>query len=155
MSAGLGRRQGRERGQSDAQADALAYDEDGARPPLSLDVALPVRLPLRRAATATMPHSRPNGSCQLREPAGRRSSRCIRCASLIGAIAPAPLQEWATFYDIRRYGGLQIFLRALAGQGSLRLSGADEPIDEFLDRLGDVRRSRIFRVRPRIGGRRS
>ncbi len=59
-------------------------------------------------------------------------------ATLVGAIAPAPLQEWATFYDIRRYGGLQIFLRALAGQGSLRLSGVDEPIDDFLDRLGAV-----------------
>jgi acyl-coenzyme A synthetase/AMP-(fatty) acid ligase len=48
------------------------------------------------------------------------------------------LQEWATFYDIRRYGGLQIFLRALAGQGSLRLSGAEEPIEGFLARLGGI-----------------
>ncbi len=29
---------------------------------------------------------------------------------------------WATFYDIRRYGGLQIFLRAILGGGSLVLS---------------------------------
>ncbi len=29
---------------------------------------------------------------------------------------------WATFYDIRRYGGLQIFLRAIIGGGSLVLS---------------------------------
>ena len=28
---------------------------------------------------------------------------------------PAASQIWATFYDIRRYGGLQILLRALAG----------------------------------------
>ena len=54
----------------------------------------------------------------------------------MGAIAPAPLQQWATFYDIRRYGGLQIFLRALAGSGSLRLSGVDEDIESFLARCG-------------------
>ena len=34
----------------------------------------------------------------------------------MAAIADAPLQQWATFYDIRRYGGLQIFLRALAAE---------------------------------------
>ena len=33
---------------------------------------------------------------------------------------------WGTFYDIRRYGGLQIFLRALLGGASLVLSSAEE-----------------------------
>ena len=56
--------------------------------------------------------------------------------TLTAAIGPSPLQQWATFYDIRRYGGLQIFLRAMAGQGSLTVSGADESIDAFLVRLG-------------------
>src|SRR6202041_3686822 len=41
-----------------------------------------------------------------------------------------------TFYDIRRYGGLQIFLRTLAGRGSLTLGSVDEGIDAFLIRLG-------------------
>jgi len=43
---------------------------------------------------------------------------------------------WGTFYDIRRYGGLQIFLRAMLGNGSLVLSSADEPLADFLVRLG-------------------
>jgi len=43
---------------------------------------------------------------------------------------------WGTFYDIRRYGGLQIFLRALLGQGSLVLSGAAESTADYLMRLG-------------------
>jgi acyl-CoA synthetase (AMP-forming)/AMP-acid ligase II len=43
---------------------------------------------------------------------------------------------WGTFYDIRRYGGLQILLRAALGGGSLVLSGAGEPIGDFLVRLG-------------------
>ncbi len=41
---------------------------------------------------------------------------------------------WSTFYDIRRYGGLQIFLRSVIGGTDLVLSCADEPVDEFLSR---------------------
>lgn len=43
---------------------------------------------------------------------------------------------WSTFYDIRRYGGLQILLRALLGGGSLVLSNAQESIGNFLIRAG-------------------
>jgi acyl-coenzyme A synthetase/AMP-(fatty) acid ligase len=43
---------------------------------------------------------------------------------------------WGTFYDIRRYGGLQIFLRAVLGGVSLVLSSAGESIAGHLDRLG-------------------
>ena len=47
-----------------------------------------------------------------------------------GARPSAPI--WSTFYDIRRYGGLQIFLRAMLGGGSMVLSSAEEPTGEFL-----------------------
>ncbi len=60
-------------------------------------------------------------------------------AALTGAIKGAALQEphvWATFYDIRRYGGLQIFLRAMLGNASLVLSSPDEPVADHLGRLG-------------------
>jgi acyl-coenzyme A synthetase/AMP-(fatty) acid ligase len=43
---------------------------------------------------------------------------------------------WGTFYDIRRYGGLQIFFRAIIDGGSLILSDAHEPAAEHLARLG-------------------
>jgi acyl-coenzyme A synthetase/AMP-(fatty) acid ligase len=43
---------------------------------------------------------------------------------------------WATFYDIRRYGGLQIFLRTMLDGGSLVLSDAREPVADHLARLG-------------------
>jgi acyl-CoA synthetase (AMP-forming)/AMP-acid ligase II len=43
---------------------------------------------------------------------------------------------WSTFYDIRRYGGLQIFLRAVLGGASLVLSSAQETTREFLARAG-------------------
>jgi acyl-CoA synthetase (AMP-forming)/AMP-acid ligase II len=43
---------------------------------------------------------------------------------------------WSTFYDMRRYGGLQIFLRAMLGGGSMVLSSALEPVGDFLARAG-------------------
>ncbi len=62
---------------------------------------------------------------------------------LTDAIKSRALQDeklvWATFYDIRRYGGLQIYLRALLGGGSLVLSGACEPVAAFLARLQEHR----------------
>jgi acyl-coenzyme A synthetase/AMP-(fatty) acid ligase len=42
---------------------------------------------------------------------------------------------WATFYDIRRYGGLQILLRAVLGAHTLVLSAAGESIPDHLGRL--------------------
>jgi acyl-coenzyme A synthetase/AMP-(fatty) acid ligase len=57
--------------------------------------------------------------------------------ALTGAIQPASANDivWGTFYDIRRYGGLQILLRALLGHASLILSDADESVGDFLERL--------------------
>src|ERR1700744_1810538 len=42
---------------------------------------------------------------------------------------------WATFYDIRRYGGLQIFLRAIIGGGSMVLSDHGEVLADHVARL--------------------
>jgi acyl-CoA synthetase (AMP-forming)/AMP-acid ligase II len=42
---------------------------------------------------------------------------------------------WATFYDIRRYGGLQIFLRAVIGGGSMVLSEYGEALGDHVARL--------------------
>ncbi len=58
-------------------------------------------------------------------------------ATLTNAFAgkepPAPGTVWSTFYDIRRFGGLQILLRGLLG-GSLVLSSPDESVVDFLAR---------------------
>jgi acyl-CoA synthetase (AMP-forming)/AMP-acid ligase II len=60
-------------------------------------------------------------------------------SALTAAIKPMPPRErppvWATFYDIRRYGGLQIFFRAMLGEGSLVLSCAGEAVADHLERL--------------------
>jgi len=57
-------------------------------------------------------------------------------APIIGGARPAVPPVWATFYDIRRYGGLQIFLRALLGGGSMVLSCPEESTADFLIRAG-------------------
>ena len=119
------------------EADALVHDDETA-PPLALELTLRARLPLAPregadpAALASewvLPTSGTSGAPKL---------AVHSLQTLVGAITPAPLQQWATFYDIRRYGGLQIFLRALSGAGSLRLASPEEPIESFLDRLGEL-----------------
>jgi acyl-CoA synthetase (AMP-forming)/AMP-acid ligase II len=63
-------------------------------------------------------------------------------AGLTGAIAasqPGPASAsppvWATFYDIRRYGGLQMLLRALVGGHSLVLADPGEATAELIARM--------------------
>ncbi len=59
-------------------------------------------------------------------------------AGLTGAIAPLGATDevvWGTFYDVRRYGGLQMLLRALTGGGSMVLSHTGEPVAAFIGRL--------------------
>ena len=61
-------------------------------------------------------------------------------ASLTGAIDSGKPRSghviWSTFYDIRRYGGLQIFLRAMMTGTSLILSSAQKSTADFLARVG-------------------
>jgi acyl-coenzyme A synthetase/AMP-(fatty) acid ligase len=70
---------------------------------------------------------------------GRPKMVAHTLASLCGAIeaggALADAQVWSTFYDIRRYGGLQIFLRAMLTGGSMVLSSPTESTAEFLARV--------------------
>lgn len=64
--------------------------------------------------------------------------------NLTSLVAPIQLAKstgdkfvWGTFYDMRRYGGLQVFLRAILGGGSLVLSSATETTGEHLMRLSE------------------
>lgn len=61
--------------------------------------------------------------------------------TLAGAIDPEDRPPksavWSTFYDIRRYGGLQILLRAVLTRTSLVLSSAQEPVYRFFARCAD------------------
>jgi acyl-coenzyme A synthetase/AMP-(fatty) acid ligase len=61
--------------------------------------------------------------------------------SLAGAIDASeahPDVIWGTFYDIRRYGGLQIYLRAILTRSSLLLTRPEESVAHFLERAGQA-----------------
>jgi acyl-CoA synthetase (AMP-forming)/AMP-acid ligase II len=76
--------------------------------------------------------------------------------SLGGALPRQPASAkpmvWSTFYDIRRYGGLQIYLRAVLSGSPLVLSSAGESTHDFLTRAARWA-SRTFQARHRIGAR--
>jgi acyl-coenzyme A synthetase/AMP-(fatty) acid ligase len=124
-----------------AGVDAIVSDED--TPDLQ-----PLSVPLHVTCT---PAIAPDPATQ---PGGRQTEWTLftsgttgipkmvvhTLASLTSAIKPRARRDgqpvWATFYDIRRYGGLQILLRAVLDGGSLILADPEEPIGEHLARLG-------------------
>jgi acyl-coenzyme A synthetase/AMP-(fatty) acid ligase len=123
-----------------AQADTWLADPGSSPPPAAggLDFALdadPVPQPSgieRRASCATEWVLLTSGTTG----APKLVAHTLR--SLTNAFAAEPAEEgaapvWSTFYDIRRYGGLQIYLRALYA-GSLVLSSAGEATTDFLAR---------------------
>jgi acyl-coenzyme A synthetase/AMP-(fatty) acid ligase len=67
--------------------------------------------------------------------------------SLAGAIEATSSSQgplvWSTFYDIRRYGGLQMFLRALLTGASLVVSSTEGSITDFLIRAAAYRVTHI------------
>jgi acyl-coenzyme A synthetase/AMP-(fatty) acid ligase len=109
-----------------AEADAVLGDEI-AQPPLPCKVE-------RRSSEATEWILLTSGTTGLPKLVVHSFE------SLAGALPRQPASTkpmvWSTFYDIRRYGGLQIFLRAIMSGSPLVLSGAGEPVREFLARAG-------------------
>jgi acyl-coenzyme A synthetase/AMP-(fatty) acid ligase len=124
----------------DAEADAIVHDAQASPPPGIVAFAAPCALPLRLRASASAPRRATEWVLLTSGTTGDPKMVVHTLATLTGPIqqrvAPATVQNWATFYDIRRYGGLQIFLRAIAGRGSLTLRGLGESVDDFLIRAG-------------------
>jgi acyl-coenzyme A synthetase/AMP-(fatty) acid ligase len=124
---------------ADAKIDAAVID--GEAPQAVLNIPLRVVCAPRIAPAADSP-----GSYVLTEwvlltsgTTGVPKMVVHSLAGLTAAIVPRADAEpvvWGTFYDIRRYGGLQIFLRAVLGGASLIVSSAGEPVAEHLLRLG-------------------
>jgi len=121
-----------------AEIDAIVTD--GSVPPQL--TALPVRVV---CTPRIAPLAAPPRTCERTEwvlltsgTTGVPKMVAHSVAGLTAAIAPRVSADpvvWGTFYDIRRYGGLQIFLRAVLGGASLVLSSAGEPVAEHLSRL--------------------
>jgi acyl-coenzyme A synthetase/AMP-(fatty) acid ligase len=123
-----------------AEVDAVVGGAGGP-PPAARSVALQVTGRAAIAAAAERParHRVTEWILLTSGTTGTPKMAVHSLASLTGAIKVDRERTthvvWATFYDIRRYGGLQIFLRAMLGGTSLVLSGAHEPMASHLQRL--------------------
>ncbi len=123
----------------DAEIDAVVTDQPARWADAGVDLVVADRTPARSAAKSTTEHA----TDWLMLTSGTSGvPKIVRhtLEGLTGAIAAdgpargaAPV--WATFYDIRRYGGLQIFLRAVIGGGSMVLTEPGEPIADHVARL--------------------
>src|SRR6202451_4621117 len=124
-----------------AEADAVVTDE-GTPDHAAFD--LPVRVVCAPAVVPAeeraLPHAQTEWVLLTSGTSGVPKMAVHSLASLIAPIGAGQRIDgavvWGTFYDIRRYGGLQIFLRAILGGASLVLSCAGEPIADHLARLG-------------------
>ncbi len=71
---------------------------------------------------------------------GRAKMVAHTLAALTATIAPVPAggarPVWGTFYDVRRYGGQQVLLRAVLGGCPLVLGSEGEAVGDHLRRLG-------------------
>jgi acyl-coenzyme A synthetase/AMP-(fatty) acid ligase len=124
-----------------AEADAILIDERAA----------PVALPLEtfnaraRPSAETLQRRRTHATEWILLTSGTTGQPKLvvhDVTSLAGALPRQPPSEqpmvWSTFYDIRRYGGLQIYLRAVLSGSALVLSSAGEPVREFLMRAASA-----------------
>jgi acyl-coenzyme A synthetase/AMP-(fatty) acid ligase len=126
----------------DAEADACIIDETSA----ASELGIPLRVTGSPALTrggSSRPRSR-NTEWVLLTSGTTGAPKLVlhTFAGLTSAFtgtasAAARPPVWSTFYDIRRYGGLQVFLRGVHA-GSLVLSDPSETVSDFLSRAGSA-----------------
>ena len=122
----------------DAEADASVVDERTATSGLGIPTPFDVRPDLTRSG---IPRRRSRDTEWVLLTSGTtgvpklvlHTLESLTSALPASARAPADPLVWCTFYDIRRYGGLQVFLRGVHA-GSLVLSDGAEPVSVFLSR---------------------
>jgi acyl-coenzyme A synthetase/AMP-(fatty) acid ligase len=123
----------------DAEIDAIVTDEPARWADAEVYLVVAAREPVRMSARAKT--ERPtewlmltSGTSGVPKIVGHTLEGLTGAIVADGPARGAP-PVWATFYDIRRYGGLQIFLRAVIGGGSMVLSEPGEPIADYVARL--------------------
>jgi acyl-coenzyme A synthetase/AMP-(fatty) acid ligase len=124
---------------ADAEIDAVVTDHPAPWAAFGIDLVVSAQTPLQ-AATRTQTERATEWLMLTSGTSGAPKIVGHTLEGLSGAIvADGPARGaapvWATFYDIRRYGGLQIFLRAVIGGGSMVLSEPGEPVADYVARL--------------------
>ncbi len=123
----------------DAEIDAIVTDQPSRWADAEVYLVMAARAPVRGTAKAKIKRA----TEWLMLTSGTSGVPKIVSHTLEGLtgaiVADGPAQGtppvWATFYDIRRYGGLQILLRAVIGGGSMVLSEPGELIADYVARL--------------------
>jgi acyl-coenzyme A synthetase/AMP-(fatty) acid ligase len=123
----------------DAEIDAVVTDQPARWNDAEVYLVVAARSPMRAVARAKTRHATEwlmltSGTSGVPKIVGH-SLEGLTGAIVADGPAPGAPPIWATFYDIRRYGGLQIFLRAIIGGGSMVLSEPGEPIADQVERL--------------------
>jgi acyl-coenzyme A synthetase/AMP-(fatty) acid ligase len=121
----------------DAEADAWVGDESSTGGVFGIPLGIVARPELTRGAVRR-PRSRATEWVLLTSgTTGVPKLVLHTLATLTSALPRVPVPSeplvWSTFYDIRRYGGLQVFLRGVHA-GSLVLSDSSEAVSAFLAR---------------------
>ena len=124
---------------ADAEIDAVVTDHPAQWAASGIELIVSAQAPIR-AATRTQTQRATEWLMLTSGTSGVPKIVGHTLEGLTGAIvADGPARGaspvWATFYDIRRYGGLQIFLRAIIGGGSMVLSEPGEPVADCVARL--------------------
>jgi acyl-CoA synthetase (AMP-forming)/AMP-acid ligase II len=124
---------------ADAGIDAVVTDEPGQWADRGIARVVTAQWPLQAATPARTERATEwlmltSGTSGVPKIVGH-TLEALTGAIVAEAPAKGPAPVWATFYDIRRYGGLQIFLRAILSGGSLVLSNPHEALADHVGRL--------------------
>jgi len=124
---------------ADAGIDAVVTDEPDRWAGTGVSLLVSAQLPLQAAAPAKTERATEwlmltSGTSGVPKIVGH-TLEALTGAIVAEGPSKGPAPVWATFYDIRRYGGLQIFLRAILSGGSMVLSDPHEALADHVVRL--------------------